>query len=127
MIVGDPVVFKWLGIEDIGFISSIEKRDYGNLYWVARKKDSSIYPCSSVSRFGIILKEKTEALQEGTYIKIEKTDIDIIMEELEKSFTQLKDLHSAKFPKRKTKEAKELIKTIKRQLNEIYKLIDTVE
>ena len=113
MEIGDHVIFKWLGVEDVGIISNIEQRDYGKLYWVARKRDSSIYPCSDVSRFGSILKEKT--------------DIDIVMEELEKSFTLLKELHTAKFSKRKGKEAKELIKTIKKQLNELHKLIDTVE
>lgn len=127
MEIGDHVIFKWLGVEDVGIISNIEQRDYGKLYWVARKRDSSIYPCSDVSRFGSILKEKTEALQQGLYVKIEKTDIDIVMEELEKSFTLLKELHTAKFSKRKGKEAKELIKTIKKQLNELHKLIDTVE
>ena len=122
MEIGQRVVFKWLGIEYIGTIEEISARDGAKWYWV--KTGNTKYPCYESKKFGYILHDKTEELRQGTYIKIEKTEYDFIMEGIEKSFDQLKSLHEEKFPKRKLRETREVIKNLRKQLIDLQKILD---
>lgn len=125
MNVGDKVVYMWLGIENTGIIEEIITRDRTKIIWVKSKQTNSKYPCIADSKFGYILKEKTEELQRGSYVKLEKTDIDYMMDDIEKSFNKLKELSDDNFPSKKSKEVKETIKNMKKQLSDLQKLIDT--
>ena len=119
-------MINWLGHEWTGTVVSIAPSGFDQVTVYTVDKDDepgNRYPCRMESRFGRILMNKTAALNAGSYEKTTKTDIDYAMEDLQKTFDALKALHDDKFPKRRVKEAKDLIKTMKAQLGELQKLI----
>jgi hypothetical protein len=123
--INNEVVFRWLGDERNGIIVDIVSDD--------NKKDKKLYKIKSQdtiyivglskeeTRFGWILKEKTEKFQRGDYIIMNKkqdSPIDIKMEELEFLFKDIKKLHNSN----RNVELRKKIVSMKKKLAEYKKL-----
>ena len=117
--VDDRVVFKWLGTEYIGVVKDIIKQDKEKRYLI--EYENSIYRCYDSSRFGTLLLDKTEDLQNNEYVRVTKTNADIMIEEIEEMLNQIKEYNEKDYPKRKMKEFKLLIVDFRKKLSELQK------